>query len=228
MPMVARLRLLSTRHALLSAAGAWVWLLARREFGFGGGDFGGEVDQRPGQAQPAEKFGPCLLVRWAGQEFERQRRQRGSGGEAAQVAEADLRGSRRVVLCRQPVQVGGEDRGIESRQAGWIGLPRVREPDQKLAEVESDGQQSAESPVDDDHGAGFVRWQEEVLRARVAVRVGLRKPVQPVEHLGQAVGEGQHVGRQRGIPCLVQCRAGEGVAPDPARAQGREHALHDP
>ena len=61
MPMVARLRLLSTRHALSSAAGARVWLLARREFGFGGGDFGGEVDQRPGQAQPAEKFGLCLI-----------------------------------------------------------------------------------------------------------------------------------------------------------------------
>jgi hypothetical protein len=89
-----------------------------------------------------------------------------------------------VVFGRQPLQVGGEDRCVDIRQGGGIRPARVRQPYQQLAEVESDGQQAAEPPVDDDDGAGLVFWQEEVLRAGIAVRVRLRQPVQHVEHPG--------------------------------------------
>src|SRR5262249_25443856 len=103
------------------------------------------------------------------------------GGEAANVARADLSGLDLVVLGGQSIEVGRKNLRVDGRELHRIGLPGTGQAHQQLAEIESYGQQGPESPVDDDNGVWLVRRQQEILRARVPVSVGLGQRVQHVE-----------------------------------------------
>ena len=140
----------------------------------------------------------------------------------------DLGGIGLVGLACQPVEVGGEDLGVDGRKLGQVAVSSVRQPDKELAEVEAGRQQRAEPPVDRHHRAGLAGREKQVRRARVAVRVRLRQLVEPAEQPGQVLAEREHVAGQVRVAGQRQCLRHRGMTPHLAVPQRGQDAGQDP